>query len=82
MEMDKKCQEAFDKVKDLVVSDMVLTHFNPDLPITLACDASPYGLGAVISHLYPDGSEKPIAFASRSLAPAEKNYSQIDKEAL
>ena len=78
----KICQEAFDKVKELVVSDMVLTHFNPDLPISLACDASPYGLGAVISHLYPDGSERPIAFASRSLAPAEKNYSQIDKEAL
>ncbi|CAG2207359.1 unnamed protein product [Mytilus edulis] len=78
----KECQEAFDKVKDLVTSDMILTHFNPELPVTLACDASPYGLGAVISHRYPNGSDRPIAFASRSLAPAEKNYSQIDKEAL
>jgi len=41
----------------------------------------PYGLTAVLSHqLGPD--EQPIAFASRSLAPAEKNYSQIDKETL
>ncbi|CAC5377656.1 Uncharacterized protein K02A2.6 [Mytilus coruscus] len=61
---------------------MILTHFNPELPVTLACDASPYGLGAVISYRYPNGSDRPIAFASRSLAPAEKNYSQIDKEAL
>ncbi|CAC5383037.1 unnamed protein product [Mytilus coruscus] len=74
----KECQE----VKDLITSDMILTHFNPELPVTLACDASPYGLGAVISHRYPNGSDRPIAFASRSLAPAEKNYSQIDKEAL
>ncbi|CAC5415741.1 Uncharacterized protein K02A2.6 [Mytilus coruscus] len=77
----KECQEAFDKVKDLITSDMILTHFNPELPVTLACDASPYGLGAVISPRYPNGSDRPIAFASRSLAPAE-NYSQIDKEAL
>ncbi|CAC5415745.1 unnamed protein product [Mytilus coruscus] len=78
----KECQEAFDKVKNLITSDMILTHFNPELPVTLACDASPYGLGAVISPRYPNGSDRPIAFASRSLAPAEKNYSQIDKEAL
>ncbi|XP_041379597.1 uncharacterized protein K02A2.6-like [Gigantopelta aegis] len=37
---------------------------------------------AVLSHIMEDGSEKPVAFASRSLTPAEKRYSQLDKEAL
>ena len=76
------CEEAFLKCKKLLTSDCVLTHYDLNLPVRLACDASQHGIGAVLSHVMPTGVERPIAFASRSLSTAEKAYAQIDKEAL
>ena len=78
----KDCELAFKNAKVLITSDKVLTHYNPDLPLRLASDASPYGIGAVLSHRMTDGSERPIAFASSSLNKAERNYAQIDIEGL
>ena len=57
-------------------------HFDDSLPLVLACDASPHGVGAVLSHKLVNGDERPISFASRSLTAAEQKYSQLDKEAL
>lgn len=76
-----QCEAAFQKLKNEIASDRVLMPFNPALPVTLACDASPIGIGAVLSHKV-DGMERPVAFASRSLTQAEQNYSQLDREAL
>ena len=76
------CHQAFEKVKQQITSDLVLTHFYQALPLRLASDASPYGIDAVMSHVLPNGTERPIAFASRTLSTAERNYVQIDKEAL
>lgn len=80
-EWTEKCEESFIKVKEEITSDNILVHFDPKLPLILATDASPTGLGAVLSHRYSDGSEKPISFASRTLTESEQKYSQIDKEA-
>lgn len=78
----KQCSDAVKSAKQLLTISDLLTHYDPALPLKLAADASPYGLGAVISHVLPEGAERPIAFASRSLSKSEQNYSRIDKEAL
>ena len=78
----EQCEQAFTEAKRLITSEQVLTHYDPGLPVRLACDASPTGIGAVLSHVMLDGSERPVAFASRSLTKTERRYAQIDKEAL
>jgi len=57
-------------------------HFSEKLPLKLDTDASQYGVGAVISHVLLSGEERPIAYASHTLTKGERNYAQIEKEAL
>lgn len=75
-----ECEETFQKCKNILTSDAVLVHYDDKLPLKVSCDASPVGLGVVLSHVI-DGDERPIAYASRTLSKAERNYSQIEKEA-
>jgi hypothetical protein len=51
------CTTAFQEVKQLLIQAPVLCHYDPALSMKLAGDASAYGMGGVISHVYPDGSE-------------------------
>lgn len=77
----KECDEAFKKVKDEMQSDRFLVHYSTELPLVLATDASPYGVGAVLSHIMPDGTERPIMYASKTLNETQRRYKQIDREA-
>lgn len=78
----KECEDAFQKIKSCLVSDLLLAHFDPKKEIIVASDASSYGIRVVILHKIEDGTTKPIAHASRTLLPAERSYSQIKKESL
>ena len=75
-------QQAFQKAKEALTSADVLVHYDPNKKLILSCDASPYSVGAVLSHKMDDGTEHPVACASRTLSPAEKKYAQLDKEGL
>ncbi|EYB87967.1 hypothetical protein Y032_0254g295 [Ancylostoma ceylanicum] len=79
---NEECEAAFTRAKEVLASDLLLTHFDPSLKIIVAADASYYGIEAVILHRMPDGTKKAICHASRSLTTAEKNYGQIEKEGL
>ena len=54
---------SFETAKSQLLSSQVLAHYDPNLELVVACDASAYGVGAVLSHRLPDRTEKPIGFA-------------------
>ena len=72
----------FNELKWMLSETPILVHYDQNLKLTLACDASGPGIGANISHVMPDGKEHPVAFTSRKLTSAEWNYSQLEREAL
>lgn len=79
----KECERAFIEIKNILTSADVLAHYDPSKPLTLTCDASARGVGGVLTQPAADGrGERPVAYVSRTLNDAEKNYSQIHKEAL
>ena len=57
-------QKTSNAAKYLLQSREILVHFVPKTPLIVLCDASPYGLGAVLAHEMPDGSERPITYIS------------------
>ncbi|XP_047986190.1 uncharacterized protein K02A2.6-like isoform X1 [Leguminivora glycinivorella] len=78
----KEEEAAFRQVKRLLCSTDVLVHFDISQQSVVTCDASAHGLGAVLAMRGPDGTERVVAYASRSLTAHELHYSQIHKEAL
>ncbi|KRZ54970.1 Retrovirus-related Pol polyprotein from transposon 17.6 [Trichinella nativa] len=74
--------KAVERVKRLLNSPLLLTHYHPEWLIVLAADASNKGIGAVVYHRLSDGTVKVIAHASKKLNAAERNYGQIEKEVL
>ena len=78
----KDCEEAFQKLKTLLSSAPILQFPNFNAPFILETDASGTGLGAVLAQRHADGLVHPVAYASRSLQPHEKNYGVTELEGL
>lgn len=77
-----KWETAYKLAKSMLSGDNLLIHYGPMKPVILRVDARPYGLGAVLSHKLEDGSERPVAYASRTLSVDKKNYAQTAREGL
>jgi hypothetical protein len=76
-------ENAFERVKDLL-SSRRMAFFDRNWHTELVVDASPVGLGAVLTQVDPSNPERKriICFASRLLTAVERRYSQCEKEAL
>ena len=76
------CQHNSIQCEEILALSNVLAHYDLKKPLILECDASPTGIGACL--LQPDkvGYLRPVTYVSRSLAAAERNYAQIEREAL
>lgn len=77
-----ECQNAFEKIKDLLCSQPVLEIFDENLPINIYTDASLQGVGAILKQIQPDGREKPVAYFSKKLNEAQKKKKAIYLECL
>ena len=74
VEWTPDCEESFQSLKKICTETPVLAYANYEKPFKLTTDASKKGLGAVLSQVGDDGKERPVAYASRTLNKAEKNY--------
>jgi len=81
-EWSDKQQEAFETLTKAMIMEPILQHFDPERPVTIATGASDYAIGAICSHPDEKGIFHPMAYYSRKLKDAERNYYIHDKELL
>lgn len=77
-----EAQKAFETLKDCLTTSPVLSHPDFKRPFVIQCDASMTGVGSVLYQLDGDGNEHPIAFMSRKLNAAQRNYNVTELECL
>jgi hypothetical protein len=80
-EWTEEHQQALDMLKKILSTEPLLIYPDFFQPFIVACDASTKAIGAVLSQL-KNGEERPIAYCSRQLNPAESKYSVTELELL
>ena len=78
---DASCQNSFETLQQKLIEAPVLAYPTPDDEFVLDTDASGAGIGAVLSQIQ-NGEEKVIAYASKSLSKAQRNYCTTYRELL
>ena len=74
---DQRCETAFQALKDALTNTSTMTYFDPNVPSEVLADASPCGLGAILTQ-----NGKVVSYASRALSEVEQRYSQTESEML
>ena len=75
--------DVFEHLKQLVTLELILKHMNPQRAYRMETDASNYVYGAVLSQKQDEDNRRhPVAFMSKSMMSAERNYDIGDKEML
>ena len=77
-----QCQQAFNTLKEKLISAPILIFPDFKQPFQLITDASDFALGVVLSQLDENNKERVVAYASRTLQAAERKYTVTEKEAL
>ena len=78
---NEQCQHSFDLLKQKLASPPILTYPDFKIPFIVSTDASGTAIGGVLSQVQ-GSAEKVIAYWSRQLQKAERNYSTVEREAL
>jgi hypothetical protein len=78
----RECDQAFNDIRQSLMSAPVLAIANPDRPFYVVCDASDFAIGCALMQRDQDGAERVVCYHSRQLKPAERNYPEHDKELL
>jgi hypothetical protein len=79
---ESRHQKAFEELKHRVTTEPILAHPILTDPFELEVDASGFAMGAVLLQRKEDGKKHPIAYYSKTLSAAERNYDVYDLELL
>jgi hypothetical protein len=77
---DENCEQAFKSLKMKLANDVLLAIPDFSRPFRVTTDASNIAVGAILSQIQEDGTERPIAFASQTLSKQQRKYSTIERE--
>lgn len=78
----EQCDASLKRLQDMLSNTRTLAYFNPEKATELVVDASPIGLGAILTQVGRDGKRHVVAYASKALSNTEQRYSQTEREAL